>query len=99
MELKPGYVVKVTSRADDGWWYGTRLQPNDAVKNGWFPSNFVQEPEDAMILASTGKYHKEYRREKYLIISHCCRLIEIRKSWYVILLILLFMGHVSSFLL
>lgn len=54
MELKPGYVIKVSSKADDGWWYGTRSQPFDDTKSGWFPSNFVITPEDPKILARTG---------------------------------------------
>ena len=39
LRLKPGDVISVTGKEDDGWWHG--IAPDGAV--GVFPSNFVKE--------------------------------------------------------
>jgi hypothetical protein len=47
--------VKVSKKADDGWWYGHKVQPLDE-KKGWFPSNFAVEPE-GLVINAQGNVH------------------------------------------
>ena len=43
--MTPGDVVKVTKKAEDGWVFGQKIQPNEN-RSGWFPSNFTLEPPE-----------------------------------------------------
>lgn len=42
MALNIGEVVRVLKKADDGWWFGHKIQPQ-SDHHGWFPSNFCFE--------------------------------------------------------
>jgi hypothetical protein len=39
LALKPGEIITVLAKEEDGWWHGT----NASGASGLFPSNFVKE--------------------------------------------------------
>jgi hypothetical protein len=39
LDLCPGLTIRVTKKADDGWWFGS-----SSKGHGWFPQNFTYIP-------------------------------------------------------